>query len=198
MTATGWAWLAAAGVLALVDWIAVAQGARHSSHSSLCAEAFFFRPAASLPDRRFLLGGSGWNDKPTPANIHRLGHVGTGLHNSFNCSCLAVLNVARDSMASMGFSPATRVFEAAGAGTCLITDAWEGIELFLQPDTEVLVARDGADVVEHLAALTPDRARTIGAAARARILAGHTYAQRAIEVDRLLRKALTRTHEMAV
>lgn len=161
------------------------------------AEAFFFRPAASLPQRRFLLGGSGWDDKPMPANIKRLGHVGTGLHNRFNCSCLAVLNVARDSMASMGFSPATRVFEAAGAGTCLITDAWEGIELFLQPDTEVLVARDGTDVADHLDALTPQRARAIGAAARARILAGHTYAQRATEVDRLLRTALTRTREMA-
>ena len=30
MTATGWAWLAAAGVLALVDWFAVAQGARQT------------------------------------------------------------------------------------------------------------------------------------------------------------------------
>lgn len=28
MTATGWAWLAAAGILAVLDWIAVAQGAR--------------------------------------------------------------------------------------------------------------------------------------------------------------------------
>ncbi len=162
------------------------------------SEAFFFRPAAALPSKRFLLGGSGWDDKPMAANIRRLGHVGTGMHNAFNCSCLAVLNVARDSMASMGFSPATRVFEAAGAGTCLITDAWEGIELFLQPGTEVLVARDGADVVEHLATLTPDDSRAIGAAARARILREHTYAQRATKVDRLLRDALAVTREMAV
>ena len=55
-----------------------------------------------------------------------------------------MLNIARDSMAAIGFSPATRVFEAAGAGACLITDAWEGIELFLEPDAEILVARDGA------------------------------------------------------
>jgi hypothetical protein len=43
-----------------------------------------------------------------------------------------VLNIARDSMAQVGFSPATRVFEAAGAGACLITDAWVGLELFLK------------------------------------------------------------------
>ena len=130
-----------------------------------------------------------------PANVRQLGHVGTADHNAFNCSPLAVLNVARDSMADVGFSPATRVFEAAGAGACLITDAWEGVELFLAPDEEVLVARDGQDVTEHLRALTPERSRAIGAAARRRILAGHTYARRAVEVDQLLRGALAARRE---
>ncbi len=149
-------------------------------------EAFFLAPAAALPQRRFLLGGNGWADKPMAANITRIGHVPTAAHNALNCSALAVLNVARDSMAEVGFSPATRVFEAAGAGACLITDAWEGIAMFLAPDTEILVARDGQDVAEHLAGLTPARARAIGQAARARCLAQHTYAQRAAEVDALL------------
>jgi spore maturation protein CgeB len=79
------------------------------------------------------------------------------------------------------------VFEAAGAGACLITDAWVGIEQFLAPDREILVARDGQDVAEHLERLTPSRAREIGAAARARILAEHTYAQRGADVDEVLR-----------
>lgn len=153
-------------------------------------EQYFLEPAAMLPERTFLLGGSGWDDKAMPANVRRLGHVGTADHNAFNVSPLAVLNVARDSMAEVGFSPATRVFEAAGAGACLITDAWEGIDMFLEPDAEILVARDGRDVADHLSALTPERARAIGEAARRRILAGHTYAQRAHEVDALLRAEL--------
>ncbi len=152
-------------------------------------EAFFLAPAASLPGRRFLLGGSGWADKPMPANVMRIGHVPTAAHNALNCSALAVLNVARDSMAEVGFSPATRVFEAAGAGACLITDAWEGIEQFLEPNREILVARDGQDVADHLAALTPERARAIGAAAMARCLAEHTYVQRAAVVHALLVEA---------
>ena len=98
-----------------------------------------------------------------------------------------MLNVARDSMADVGFSPATRVFEAAGAGACLITDAWEGVELFLTPGEEVLVARDGQDVADLLRELTPERARAVGEAARQRALAEHTYARRAAEVDTLLR-----------
>src|SRR5690606_4872484 len=136
---------------------------------------FFLEPAARLPAARFVLGGNGWADKPMPANVRYLGHVYTRDHNAFNCTPRAVLNISRDSMAACGFSPATRVFEAAGAGACLITDAWEGIERFLEPEQEVLVARSGDEVAAHLAALSRARAREIGARARARMLAEHTY-----------------------
>jgi spore maturation protein CgeB len=150
------------------------------------AEAFFFEVARGLTGRRFLLGGSGWGDRPMPRNIAYVGHVATADHNAFNSTPRAVLNVARDSMAKTGFSPATRVFEAAGAAACLITDAWDGIELFLEPGREVLVARDGGDVAHHLTALTEPRARAIGEAARRRVLAHHTYAERARQVEGLL------------
>jgi spore maturation protein CgeB len=146
---------------------------------------FLLHPAAAAPATEFLLGGSGWEARSVPANVRRIGHVPTARHNAFNSSPRAVLNIARDSMAATGFSPATRVFEAAGAGACIITDAWEGIEIFLQPQREILVARDGADVVAHLRTLSPARARAIGDAARRRCLEHHTYAQRARQVHRL-------------
>jgi len=156
---------------------------------------FFFAPAARLRDKSFLLGGAGWDDRAAPANVRKLGHVFTREHNALNSSALAVLNIARDSMASNGFSPATRVFEAAGADACLITDAWDGVEHFLTPGEEVLVARDGADVATILAHLTPAGARRIGAAAGARIRAEHTYARRAAQVDALLRQAFDARRE---
>jgi spore maturation protein CgeB len=118
--------------------------------------------------------------------VRYLGHVGTGDHNAVNSSAGAVLNVTRDSMAACGFSPPTRVFEAAGAAACLITDAWVGIEQFLEPDREVLVARCGDEVAAHLAATTPADRRRIGDAAQRRVLADHTYAHRALEVERLI------------
>ena len=149
-------------------------------------EEFFLRAAAALPRRRFLLGGSGWQEKAMPANIEYVGHVYTADHNAFNATPTAVLNVSRESMARYGFSPATRVFEAAGAAACLITDAWEGIELFLEPGREVLVARDGAEVAAHLESLDRERARAIGAAAYRRVLAEHTYAHRAAQLEALL------------
>jgi spore maturation protein CgeB len=147
---------------------------------------FFLAPAAQLPDCTFLLGGAGWPGSDLPANVNAIGHVGTGDHNAFNCSAKAVLNIARDSMARFGFSPATRVFEAAGAGACLITDAWEGIEVFFMPDEEVLVAPDGAAVAALVEDLDSGRAARIGAAARNAALARHTYAMRALEVEEAL------------
>ncbi len=93
-------------------------------------------------------------------------------------------------MVANGWSPATRVFEVAGAAACQITDAWEGIEDFLVPDAEVLVAADGAEVAEHLRGLDRDRAALLGKAALERVLSEHTYAHRAVQVDQILRELL--------
>jgi spore maturation protein CgeB len=149
-------------------------------------DAFFLDAARRAPHRTFVLGGSGWNDKALPPNVRDVGHVYTHEHNAFNGTPRMLLNVSRESMAATGFSPATRVFEAAGAGACLITDAWEGIELFLEPDREILVARDGAEIVEHLEHVDETRARAIGERALRRVRAEHTYDHRAIQVLELL------------
>ena len=153
-------------------------------------ERFFLDPASRMPDKTFLLGGSGWDDKPKPDNIRYASHVPTKNHNAFNVTPTAVLNISREDMARTGFSPATRVFEAAGAGACIITDAWEGIELFLKPGEEILVARDGQDVVDIVSALDRPAARAIGDRALTRVLAEHTYDHRAIIVDQIFRRHL--------
>jgi len=149
-------------------------------------EEFFLAAASALPGETFLLGGNGWHDKPMPPNVRYVGHVYTRDHNAFNCTPRAVLNISRDSMARYGFSPATRVFEAAGAGACLISDAWVGMELFLEPGREVLVADSGGAVAAHVAALDPARARDVGEAARRRVCAEHTYDHRAMQLEALL------------
>jgi spore maturation protein CgeB len=157
-------------------------------------EEFFLAAATQLADRRFLLGGAGWQDKPLPPNVSYVGHVYTRDHNAFNCTPLAVLNVSRESMASYGYSPATRVFEAAGAGACLITDEWVGIEKFLEPEREILVAANGDDVARHVRSLTPAKARAIGDRAYQRMLREHTYAHRARDVETALGERTAAIH----
>lgn len=160
-------------------------GNRLPDREARCDE-FFFNVAASLPNRDFLLAGSGWHDKPMASNIRYLGHLGTNDHNGFNSTPKALLNISRNSMARFGFSPATRVFEAAGAGACIITDAWDGIGQFLEPGSEVLIANDGSEVANHLDQLSPQMAAKIGRNAMRRVLADHTYLHRVIQLEEVL------------
>jgi spore maturation protein CgeB len=149
-------------------------------------DEFFLRPAALTERMNFLLGGNGWGDKHLPSNVRYCGHIYTNEHNAFNSSSLAVLNVDRDSMAAYGYSPPTRIFEAAGAGACIITDEWKGIEMFLDPLSEVLVARDGEQVREILRQLSTAKSQRIGEAAKLRILSEHTYGHRAKRIEALI------------
>jgi spore maturation protein CgeB len=149
-------------------------------------EDFFLRAATLAPEMSFILGGEGWAGKQLPPNVRWIGHVGTGDHNVVNCSARMVLNINRDSMANVGFSPPTRVFEAAGAGVCLITDFWTGIETFFTPDREILIARTAEDVVQFSRNIRAAEASAIGTRMRDRALRDHTYAQRAAEVHAIL------------
>jgi spore maturation protein CgeB len=139
---------------------------------------FFLKAAEAMPHERFLIGGNGWEDRPLPANVDYVGHVYRRDHNVLSSTARAVLHL------TPGIP--TRMFEAAGAGACLITDECQGISQLFEPGVEVLLAKSGTDVAEHLAGLTPDRARAVGAAARRRVLAEHTWAHRAAQVEALL------------
>ncbi len=149
-------------------------------------EEFFLRAAELAPDLSFILGGEGWAGKELPANVRWIGHVGISDHNRVNCSARMVLNINRESMASIGFSPPTRVFEAAGAAACLITDSWPGIDHFFALRREILVASSAEGIVRWLRLLDADEAREVGDAMRSRALRDHTYDLRAREVDAIL------------
>jgi spore maturation protein CgeB len=142
----------------------------------------FFRAAELSPRASFVLGGSGWGDVPMPPNVRWIGHVPTGEHRAWNCSARFVLNINRTDMAATGYSPPTRVFEAAGCGACVVTDAWDGISTFFAEGSEILVA-SSADDIAACFQLDNQRLASIGAAARRRVLEDHTYARRAEQFD---------------
>ncbi len=152
-------------------------------------EQFFLAAAEKSPEFSFILGGEGWGSKNLPKNVRWIGHVSTNHHNAINCSARIVLNINRESMARVGFSPPTRVFEAAGAAACLITDAWTGVEEFFVPDKEILVAQDADTIVQYLREIPPHEAKRIGSTMRDRALRDHTYEIRAREVDAILGEA---------
>ncbi len=162
-------------------------------------EDFFLRAAELAPELKFVLGGEGWGSKTLPSNVNWIGHVATHQHNVVNSSARMVLNINRESMANVGFSPPTRVFEAAGAGACLITDRWPGIDHFFAPEKEILIASSAEDIVRYLRGLSAIVCKSIGEAMRERALNEHTYELRVQTVDSILKQATTRsTAEQAV
>lgn len=145
-----------------------------------------FDVAATYPQERFILGGCDWEDVAMPTNVHYAGYVYTAEHNLYYSAATAVLNVTSPSVAALECAPSARLFEAAGAGACIIGDAWAGLETFLEPEREILIARDTLEVIEQLNGLNPERAAAIGRRANERIRLEHTYDRRAAELDALL------------
>ncbi|MHB9037111.1 MAG: CgeB family protein [Armatimonadota bacterium] len=149
-------------------------------------DEFFFTAARELPYSKFVLAGSGWGSKYLPDNVRLVSDIYSWDHNAFNSTPLAILNVAWESVAHYGFSPAARVFEAAGAHACVISEHWDGLEKFFEPTKEILVVDSGIDVAHHMREINQARALSIGKAAYERVIAEHTYAHRAEEVESLL------------
>jgi spore maturation protein CgeB len=153
-------------------------------------EQLFLRAAELAPGKTFILGGEGWGDKSLPSNVRWIGHVPTGDHNRVNCSASMVMNINRTSMADFGFSPPTRVFEVAGAGSCLLCDDWPGIDECFEPASEIIVIRSAEEVVSALDRYDINARMRIGEALHRRALRDHTYAQRAIQAEEAFMECL--------
>ena len=149
-------------------------------------ETLFIEPARRRPEQRFILGGANYPpDFPWTDNIFFVKHLPPPDHPSFFCSSRLTLNVTRADMTAMGWCPSGRLFEAAACGVAVLSDQWEGLDMFFEPGVEVLIARETSDTVAALDLPAGDVAK-IGAAARARVLAEHTSEHRAIELVELL------------
>lgn len=86
-----------------------------------------------------------------------------------------------------------RLFEATGVGACLLTDWKANLSTLFEPDSEVIAYRDPDDCVEKVRYLLMhnDERRAIAAAGQRRTLRDHTFDHRTIEVDTIIRNALT-------
>ncbi|MBV9900519.1 MAG: glycosyltransferase [Alphaproteobacteria bacterium] len=150
-------------------------------------ERLLIEPARRLPGRRFVVAGPQYpGDIAWPANVERIEHLPPAGHPAFYSASLFTLNVTRADMIAAGWSPSVRLFEAAACATPIISDVWDGIDSLFVPELQILLAADGVDVIE---ALGRGDADDIGAAARARVLAAHTAAHRAAELEAHLAEA---------
>ncbi|MBM1171727.1 CgeB family protein [Microvirga arabica] len=152
-------------------------------------QRLFIDPAGLRPKRRFLIGGAQYPaDFPWQPNISFVRHLPPSEHPAFFSSSRLTLNITRQTMADMGWCPSGRLFEAAACGAPILSDTWEGLDSFLTPDREILIATASEDTVSALD-LTDAELKRIAGAGRERVLAEHTSEHRARELEFLLESA---------
>lgn len=148
--------------------------------------------ALAAPDLRFCVAGPQYPaDIAWPSNVERLDHVGPADHPGFYSASRFTLNVTRADMIAAGWSPSVRLFEAAACGAPIISDIWPGLESLLAPGREIVLAAS-TDAVLTALRLGETERDALAAAGRSRILAEHTAAHRAAELDTHLREAAVR------
>ncbi|MFL6585169.1 MAG: glycosyltransferase [Chthoniobacterales bacterium] len=145
-------------------------------------------PARELPAERFVIAGPQYPESIRwPKNVQRITHIEPRDHRAFYNAQRFTLNVTRADMVRAGYSPSVRLFEAAATATPVISDWWPGLSDFFTPGDEILIAKKSREVIDILGKISPDDARKIGTRARARVLAEHTAAHRAAELEELIR-----------
>jgi len=145
----------------------------------------FIEPAAKMPDKVFVIGGSQYPDNFPWNNVVYFNHVPPPEHPYFYCSSGYTLNITRGAMAEMGFCPSGRLFEAAACGVPIISDSWEGLDMFFSEGTEILIANSSDDVIRYLNYSEQER-MSISRAARERTLMEHTADSRVKNFERLI------------
>jgi spore maturation protein CgeB len=149
-------------------------------------EALFLEPARRMPERRFLIAGAMYPPSFTwSANLFFVHHISPPDHPALYSSSRLTLNITRRAMARMGYCPSGRLFEAAACGTPILSDAWEGIEIFFEPGQEILLARNSEDTMRALA-MSEDELARIARRASERALTEHSAAARARQLEEIL------------
>jgi spore maturation protein CgeB len=136
-------------------------------------DALLLEPSRRHPEKLFLLAGSlyPWNWQ-WPENVRRMEHVAPAEHSSLYSSSRLTLNITRGEMAANGWCPSGRFFEAAACGTPLISDSWDGLDAFFDPQSDLRVVASAEDVEAALSS-PDDKLQSMAARARQRTLDEH-------------------------
>ncbi|MBV9653756.1 MAG: glycosyltransferase [Acetobacteraceae bacterium] len=150
-------------------------------------ERLLLQPARLRPDRRFVVAGPQYPpDIAWPRNVERVEHLPPAAHAEFYSSLRWTLNITRADMVQAGYSPSVRLFEASACETPIISDRWPGLDTILAPGTEIVMASEPAHVFAALDRTEASRS-AVAQAARRRVLAEHSAARRAAELEAMIR-----------
>jgi spore maturation protein CgeB len=154
-----------------------------------------------VPEPVFRIGllgkASRWNDRPAlPPPIHPK-IVRAARKPVFGREMFAQLAHSRVTFnshidLSEKYASNMRLYEATGVGSCLLTDWRPNMPELFEPDTEVVTYRNVEECIEKVNYLLAheDERQSIGRAGQKRTLRDHTFDNRAVQLDDLIRSQL--------
>ncbi|HUR46903.1 MAG TPA: glycosyltransferase [Candidatus Saccharimonadales bacterium] len=161
-------------------------------------ERLLVEPALKWPTGRFVVAGPQYpKDYAWPQNVKRFIHLSPEKHREFYNAQALTLNITRAAMIEAGYSPSVRLFEAAACGTPIISDAWPGLETIFVPGEEILIARSSEESLGFLKDIPESTYKKMGERARRKVLAEHTAAHRALEVESYARELASKPAALA-
>ena len=141
-------------------------------------QALIAAPSLRLPQARFAVRGTHLGDLGRAEALPYLSFSGL---REYACRAKLNLVITRQAHASVYGSSTARPFELAALGACMVSNPYEGVQEWFEPDREIVVVNSPAEAVERIGWLLDHEAerQAIGAAARERLLKEHTYRHRA-------------------
>jgi spore maturation protein CgeB len=156
----------------------------YSDDRQQSVRAFLLEPARQHPQGRFIVAGAHFPGTDRwPSNVTHAPQLAPGEYRHFYNRQRFTLNVTRRDMIRAGWSPSVRLFEAAACGTPIISDRWPGLESLLVPHQEILLVDRTMDVLDILQRCGEEERLRLAERARQRILAQHTAAHRAEQLE---------------
>ena len=171
----------------------------HCSDRQPALGELMLAPARQWAEGRFIVAGPLYPKEIVwPDNVERRDHLSPAEHRDFYNSQKFTLNITRADMIRAGHSPSVRLFEAAACATPIISDDWEGLNGLFRIGRDILVARSGAQCLDYLRNIPDDARMAIGQNGRKRVLARHTAAHRAAELEEYVREIQNRPRSGAI
>lgn len=152
-------------------------------------DAMIARPSEQIPDAHFAVRGRGLGDV---GRAQLLPYLSFSKLREYACRSKLNLCVTRRAHASVFASSSSRPFELASLGTCIVSNPYAGIETWFEPEKELVIVHDADEAVERYRWLLSHETerKTIGAAARARVLKEHTFRHRARQLVKIVSEHL--------
>lgn len=150
-------------------------------------ERLMLEPARNWNEGKFIVAGPQYPDSiKWPKNVKRIYHLSPEKHLKFYNSQRYTLNITRADMIHAGYSPSVRLFEASACGVPIISDYWEGLDTIFTPGKEILISMSPEDTLEYITRISNEERIMIGKRAMERVLAEHTAAHRAEQLEEYL------------